>query len=157
MRLMRTLGATAVLAGCLVAGIALATASAGGDPQGSASSREGTEVAYAKPTNLKVLPKDIPAAELRRLMERYGVALGVSCSYCHAESEQTARLDYASDDKPEKLTARLMITMLRDINGKYLSQLGDPRYPVVVGCGSCHQGQSAPPTFEPGVSALTQR
>jgi len=42
-----------------------------------------------------------------------------------------------------------MISMLTDINDKYLAQLGgDRRYAVPVTCGSCHQGQSNPPAFE---------
>jgi hypothetical protein len=98
--------------------------------------------------NLKVLPQDIPAASIGKLMKRYEEDLGVSCSYCHVENPQTQKLDYASDDNPIKETARIMIAMLNDINSKYLSQLGDRRYAVPVTCGSCHQGQSNPPGFE---------
>jgi hypothetical protein len=98
--------------------------------------------------NLKVLPRDIPAASIGKLMKRYEEDLGVSCSYCHVENPQTQKLDYASDDNPTKETARIMIAMLNDINSKYLSQLGDRRYAVPVTCGSCHQGQSNPPGFE---------
>jgi len=99
-------------------------------------------------TNLKVLPRDIPAASIGKLMKRYEEDLGVSCSYCHVENPQTQKFDYASDDNPVKETARIMIAMLNDINSKYLAQLGDRRYAVPVTCGSCHQGQSNPPGFE---------
>ncbi len=107
--------------------------------------------------NLKVLPKDISARELDGLMHEYGEELGVKCGYCHTEDPQTGRLDYASDENPRKETARLMIAMLRDINTKYLAQLGDPSYPVIVTCGNCHQGQTNPPDFVPGSPALSQR
>ncbi len=105
--------------------------------------------AYAQPTNLTVLPKDIPAPRLKALMKRYTEELGVQCGHCHVEDPQSHHLDYASDDNPAKQTARVMITMLSDINTKYLAQLGDPRYSAHVTCGNCHQGQSDPPAFEP--------
>jgi hypothetical protein len=102
-----------------------------------------------RPVNLQVLPKDTAPATLGKLMKRFEKELGVSCSHCHVEDPQTQKLDYASDDNPAKQTARLMIAMLDEINGKYLAQLGgDRRYSVPVTCGSCHQGQSSPPVFE---------
>ena len=103
-----------------------------------------------KPANLKALPLDIPTAELGRLMKGFEKDLGVTCSHCHVEDPATRKFDYASDENPAKAQARLMITMLKDINEKYLIQLGgDRRYAVPVTCGSCHQGQSSPPAFEP--------
>ena len=104
---------------------------------------------YAQPTNLTVLPKNTSAALLKALMKRYTVELGVQCSHCHVEDPQSHHLDYASDENPAKQTARLMMTMLTDINTKYLSQLGDPRYAARITCGNCHQGQTDPPAFEP--------
>jgi hypothetical protein len=102
-----------------------------------------------KPVNLQVLPKEISAARLGKLMKRFEKELGVSCSHCHVENPQTQKLDYASDENPAKQTARVMIAMLDDINNKYLAQLGsDRRYSEPVTCGSCHQGQSSPPVFE---------
>ena len=101
-----------------------------------------------KPTNLQVLPKEIAEADLGRLMKSYRDELGVTCNYCHIEIADTQKLNYAADDNPRKLTARLMITMVREINEKYLAQLGDRRYAAQVTCGSCHQGQSSPPGFE---------
>ena len=97
--------------------------------------------------NLKVLPKDISPADLAAVMRQYDAALGVSCEYCHTRDSDT-RWDYASDDNPAKHTARLMIAMVNEINTKYLSQIGDSRYAVLVTCGNCHQGQSDPPTFD---------
>jgi hypothetical protein len=105
---------------------------------------------HFKPVNLKVLPQDISTAELGRLMKGFERDLGVTCNHCHVEDPATRKFDYASDENPAKSQARLMITMLKDINDKYLAQLGgDRRYAVPVTCGSCHQGQSSPPAFEP--------
>jgi hypothetical protein len=104
------------------------------------------EGAGATPRNLLVLPKDIPAGELVQLMARYSQELGVQCQFCHAESARG--IDFASDQSPAKLTARVMIGMLRDINTKYLAQVSDRRYSVPLTCGNCHQGQTTPPVYE---------
>lgn len=105
---------------------------------------------HGKPVNLKVLPKDISEADLGRQMKQFEADLGVTCNHCHVEKDPvTHKFDYASDENPDKATARLMITMVQDINNRYLAQLGgDRRYAVPVTCGSCHQGQSSPPPFE---------
>lgn len=109
----------------------------------------GSQVPQGKPVNLKVLPKDISAVEIGELMKRFASDLGVTCNHCHVEIAGTQKFDYASDENPDKATARLMITMLQDINDKYLASLGgDRRYAVAVTCGSCHLGQSSPPAFE---------
>jgi hypothetical protein len=108
------------------------------------------QVPRSKPVNLKVLPKDISAPEIGKVMKRFEADLGVTCDHCHVENPATQQFDYASDENPDKTTARLMISMLQDINDKYLAQLGgDRRYAVPVTCGSCHLGQSSPPSFEP--------
>lgn len=49
-------------------------------------------------------------------MQNFVAALGLldkgACSFCHLE-------DRASDEKPEKVTARKMILMVREINAKF--------------------------------------
>jgi hypothetical protein len=125
-------------------------------PHASAADVNGApDTIYEQPTNLTVLPKNIPAAQLKALMRRYGEELGVRCEHCHVLDPQSQHFDYASDDNPKKQTARLMMTMLSDINTKYLSQLDDPRYAARVTCGNCHQGQTDPPAFEPARRAMT--
>ena len=103
----------------------------------------------AKPTNLRALPKDTSAADIKMLMDQYGEELGVSCDYCHAQNPRTQKLDYASDDNPAKQTARVMIAMLNEINTRYLAQLDDQKYATLVSCGNCHRGQTDPPEFQP--------
>ena len=103
----------------------------------------------AKPTNLRVLPKESSTADIKALMDEYGQELGVKCEHCHTQDSRTQRMDYASDDNPAKQTARVMIAMLDEINSKYLAQLDDQKYPVLVTCGNCHQGRADPPSFEP--------
>lgn len=136
-----------LLAGCSVLSLAVNAA----DPSSGAGARSAPR---SKPSNLQVLPKDISAGDLKRLMNEYDGALGVSCDYCHVQDPQTQRFDYASDDNPKKTAARVMISMLDDINGKFLSQLSDPRYPVRVVCGNCHQGREDPPAFHPTPAAV---
>jgi hypothetical protein len=100
--------------------------------------------------NLKVLSARISDSDLILLMVRYGQELGVQCGFCHVENQQTQEIDFASDENPMKQTARVMIGMLVDINTKYLAKIGDRRYAVPITCGNCHQGQTFPPTFQPG-------
>jgi Photosynthetic reaction centre cytochrome C subunit len=103
---------------------------------------------HAKPTNLKVLPKEMSGEDIDKLMHRYQQYLGVSCGYCHEQDPETKTIDFASDLNPEKETARFMITLTSDINNKYLSKLGESRYADPITCGNCHRGQVQPPNFE---------
>jgi hypothetical protein len=132
--------AVALIAGFLFLGITVG-ASADSAIEGSAP--------LSKPVNIKVLPKNLSGAEIGKIMKRFEADLGVKCGHCHVEDPNTQKFAYASDENPAKNTARMMITMLNDINEKYLPQLGqDRRYAAQVTCGSCHQGQSSPPAFE---------
>lgn len=97
--------------------------------------------------NLKVLPKDISTKDLSRIMiDEFEDGLGVSCVFCHAEEKDSHKLDYASDEKPEKEIARLMMKMTLDINEKYFQVthplIGDSVLPVT--CVTCHKGQPRP-------------
>lgn len=126
----------------------LLLAGAGGALAAWSGNEARPEAGPAKPVNLQVLPADILPRHIGPLMKRYEKDLGVTCSYCHVEDRDTGNIDYASDDNPKKQVARLMIGMLADINDRHLAQLGDRRYAVPVTCGSCHQGQASPPTYE---------
>lgn len=103
-----------------------------------------------RPKNLQVLPKDISNKDLIATMRGYSAALGVECSFCHANNPQTHQIDFASDANPHKNTARTMIRMLNEINTKYLAT-ADPDAPVKsASCGTCHRGHSLPPPFVAG-------
>ena len=56
----------------------------------------------AKPSNLKVLPKDITVSDVMTLMKQYNVLLVVGCGYCHVEDPATRRVNFVSDAKPQK-------------------------------------------------------
>lgn len=109
-----------------------------------------------KPTNLQVLPKDIAVPDLMATMRGFAKGLGVECGFCHVIDQQTHQPNFASDAKPEKATARIMITMTQQINAKYLAQVNDPDATPAdktVTCGTCHRGSSMPPPFNPAAGS----
>jgi hypothetical protein len=80
----------------------------------------------APPKNLQVLSPD---ANVVVLMQSFETALGITeCTYCHVQG------DFASDMNPNKVTARRMIRMVRDINTKF------PDGMKHVNCWTCHRG-----------------
>ncbi|MBZ5633658.1 MAG: photosynthetic reaction center cytochrome c subunit [Acidobacteriia bacterium] len=84
--------------------------------------------------NLKVLPDD---ANLIPTMQSFVAGLGVmdkgGCNFCH-------EMDRSSDAKQEKVMARMMISMVKDINSKF------PDGKEHVTCFTCHRGSTAPAT-----------
>jgi hypothetical protein len=97
-----------------------------------------------KPTNLKVLPKDISEDDLHKVMRLYSRSLGVRCGYCHVANPSNPRdMNFAADDKPEKLIAREMIKMTNDINKNYLASIGKGDFETIT-CVSCHNGKQKP-------------
>lgn len=118
-----------------------------GGPQG----QHGPKMVLPKPVNLKVLPKDTSPEDLMKIMRGFTQQLGVHCGFCHVINQQTHHPDFASDEKPEKNTARTMMLMTDEINAKYLSQIHDPDAAPdqkTVTCGTCHRGHSMPITFK---------
>jgi hypothetical protein len=102
--------------------------------------------------NLQVLPRDIPKDSLVQVMRGFSLALGVRCVYCHVGPEGGNGLegvDFDADDRRQKRTARFMMRMVRDLNGRTLAELPDRRSPPVqVGCITCHRGLPVPTTIE---------
>lgn len=98
--------------------------------------------------NLKVLPKDISKEKLDSAMANFAVSLGVRCNFCHAEQADTTkkRLDFASDKKEEKNTARDMMRMTSYLNANFFnpdhSTQPDTIHTVV--CYTCHRGTKEP-------------
>jgi hypothetical protein len=120
--------------------------------------------------NLQVLPRDISRDQLLNVMRSFTRGLGVKCNFCHqvTATEPKEQLDFASDAKPEKHVARVMVRMTNEINGPWLqrvetaenaakSQVGRPapdtdaREPQVprVMCWTCHRGKTQPETPPP--------
>lgn len=102
-------------------------------------------------TNLKVLPKNISDKQLHEVMEEWEHALGARCSFCHVRNEDTKKMDWANDGKPEKEMARKMYKMMNDINKKYFHAKKDSTGMMItsgVNCYSCHRGSSHPEVVE---------
>lgn len=83
------------------------------------------------------LHKDMPVREFLSMMdEQYGRGLGFTCVNCHMDNG-----DYASDERKNKVIARQMERMQRDIDTKYIAkvkELDDPRPKTT--CVMCHRG-----------------
>jgi hypothetical protein len=89
---------------------------------------------HPEPQNVQVLT-GMTTAEIWIYMQQHvSGALGVSCQYCHDIN------NYAADPYPEKITSRLMMRLVQDINGNYLSQAPawGGRY---TQCATCHTMQ----------------
>lgn len=89
--------------------------------------------AQRPPQNLKLLQPE----EVRATMRAYRTGLGVRCEFCHVQGND------ASDEKPQKLTARKMIAMTQEINAKF-----PDTSKVHVSCYTCHRGVGAISTVE---------
>src|SRR3954467_674794 len=67
------------------------------------------------PTNLQILPKDMPRDQVIQTMQQFTQALGVQCNYCHVQEGRGGRNDMASDEKAPKKTARQMMVFAREL------------------------------------------
>ena len=101
--------------------------------------------------NLKILPKDISHDSLDHIMDYFKASLGVKCGFCHAADPATGKLNFASDDKPEKDIARYMMTMTAGINKEYFNfnKSANPDTIHAVTCYTCHNGNPHPEGIPP--------
>ena len=111
-------------------------------------------------TNLKVLPKDISKQDLMDTMKGFTRALDMRCDDCHAgdPTKGFAGIDFPSDEKQNKKTARLMMQMVHEINTNYIDKVeGDPGPRVKVECITCHHGQNRPRMLADVLDDVLQR
>ena len=83
--------------------------------------------------NVQILT-DVPADELRYIMQVTSRTLGVRCEHCHE------RAGWHLDDKPEKITARNMMHMVGVAAEEYFQGFEAPS------CWTCHRGSTKPET-----------
>jgi len=98
-------------------------------------------------TNLRVLDQGTPMRDIINTMRGFAIGLGVRCQYCHLgeEGRPLSTFDFASDERRTKQTARVMLRMVREINGQHLTQIpGRPTPAVEVTCETCHRGVPRP-------------
>ena len=85
--------------------------------------------------------KDVNAATPLAIMDiGYSRALGVSCTYCHAEQ------DFATDEKRPKRAAREMHVMHRSFNDQLRKMVNGetPADARSINCTTCHRGRAIP-------------
>ena len=115
----------------------LTVAAAGGGRGGGRGGRvapfSAGGAAVVSAANLKVLT----AENVEITMQNITFALGVRCIDCHDVN------DLSLDTKPQKVKARMMLEMVRDINAKF----GDGK--AHVSCWTCHRGSTEPEIARP--------
>ena len=102
-----------------------------------------------KAVNLHVLPKNTSEEELHKIMRGYSMSLGVRCIFCHVgkkiEGQERMKMDFATDDKREKVVAREMMKMVDAINANYIDKMPrDGRVLEQITCVTCHNGRTTP-------------
>lgn len=100
-------------------------------------------------TNLQLHEGNIPRGELIGVMRGWAGDLGVRCTHCHVGPDDLQGMDFATDEKATKRTARAMLAMVREINRSFaqLPVLGDSGRDDAQGvtCHTCHRTQTKPP------------
>ncbi len=99
-------------------------------------------------SNLQYFPKDISKQQLIGTMRGFAFALNVRCQFCHAgkAGNSLEQMDFASDEKDSKKTARAMLRMVDAINNEYIAKMGRTA-PMRVECVTCHRRLSVPKTM----------
>ena len=105
-------------------------------------------------TNLQLLDKEISKDRLVGTMRDWAAGIGARCNYCHVGPDNLEGMDFASDEKPTKRTARKMLEMSRIINRQLMSDLPTVEAKgrtlhMVVSCYVCHRGESRPTNQPP--------
>ena len=104
--------------------------------------------------NLQVLPKNITADSLDKIMDGFNANLGVNCKYCHVRDKKADTLIFDADDKSEKEIARNMMRMTMDINKKYFqfNETVTANQVQAVTCFTCHKGTQIPEKEKKGIN-----
>ncbi len=112
-----------------------------------------TNIPQEKPDwkNLKVIPRNTDGEQMERIMYQYTRQLGVTCSYCHPNTKPDIfprRVDFVTDELPEKEATRKMMIMTDRINKKYFGFKNNYGFESfrdqVVKCNTCHRGFPKP-------------
>lgn len=154
---MRRMNRFAVACASLLFAVTLAVAAQqppqGPPPQGQPAPGQppGGRGPQPPPKNLQVLPKDMTRQQVVGIMRGFTRGLGVRCPFCHVgeEGADLSTFDFASDEKPTKKTARLMIKLLEDTNTKLAAVGEKPASEPRVSCYTCHRGEKKPLTAPP--------
>src|SRR5689334_4951801 len=106
----------------------------------AAATAQAPSPAIVDSPNVKVLT-GLTAQQFQEEMNFIVQGLGVTCGTCHV------RGNFASEDKPEKQTARKMLEMVKTINQStfpdYKPKDGESLLGKVT-CYTCHRGETKP-------------
>ena len=96
--------------------------------------------------NVQVFAKNTPVVQVWGQMRNIAGGLGVECTFCHVglEGARLEQIDFASDQKRNKLVARQMMRMVQEVNRRIDSIPSRPTPGVTVSCATCHRGVSRP-------------
>ena len=104
-------------------------------PQTPLKAQKGGAAPIVSGKNLKVLTPPVDFT-----MQNITLALGVTCTFCHVEG------NFPLDTKPQKVKARMMLEMVRDINAKF----ADGKTHVT--CWTCHRASTEPQIAKPSTN-----
>ena len=100
-------------------------------------------------TNLKVIDQQTERGALVGVMRGWAGSLGVRCNHCHVGPDNLEGMDFATDEKATKRTARAMLQMVNEINQSFagLAVVSDSGREAAqqVTCHTCHRAQAKPP------------
>ena len=108
----------------------------------SAAGAQAPSPAIVDSPNVKVLT-GLTAQQFQEEMNFIVQGLGVTCGTCHV------RGNFASEDKPQKQTARKMLEMVKAINKANFPDYKPKDGESVLGrvtCYTCHRGETSPKT-----------
>ena len=96
--------------------------------------------------NVQVIPKNTQPVQVWGMMRNIAGGLGVSCTFCHVGSDTMPleRIDFASDQKRNKLVARQMMRLVQEVNSRLDTIPARPTPALTVTCATCHRGVSRP-------------
>jgi hypothetical protein len=110
---------------------------------------QGTQRKFA---NLQVFPPETSPDVLIAAMKNFTRALGVRCQFCHIGEEgmPLEKFDFVSDKNPPKETARGMMRLTAEINGRINKAMPDAAaLGQQVTCWTCHRGSQHPEHVPP--------
>ena len=79
-------------------------------------------------------------------MKNAAIGLGVRCTFCHVgEGNDFSTFDFPSDEKRHKVNARVMFSMVKQINEEFLPKVADKsEQPAQIARITCHNGKEYP-------------
>jgi len=96
--------------------------------------------------NLQVIAKTTSPVQVWGMMRTIAAGLGVACTFCHVgpDGAPFEQIDFASDQKRNKLVARQMMRLVQEVNARLDTIPARPTPAVAVTCVTCHRGVNRP-------------